>query len=662
MWTAGVAILAGGQQGIVISGNQATGAVNGGNVLTPNRERALTGVQSTGFVGTQAQEESTDPYIDNVSLLLHGDGADNSTTIVDNSNNGLSPNFISGNAGIRTANFKYGTGSLFSDGTDDAIWYSSADNAGFNFGTGDFTIEFYARTTVTNQVTMMSFYANTDGSQAQGWQIRYESSGTLSFIAYSGGSVAVNFGTSAVLTTTFKHVAVSRVSGTVYLFVNGVLQNNLAWAGSHDFNSTYRLRIFSGFDTTTTFNGNIDELRITKGVGRYTTSFTPRASAFPDSPIIRLVGNAAAGQVGGFGGEAPYTGAFTLGAVQAVLSTPDTDTISEIRVKAITSTTAIVVYYNASTTDIFAVVVTVSGDTVTAGTPITVVPGSAVSQIAMDVLSPTLAIIVYRETFDNYLRAATISISGTALSTNTAVDVHAGSRSIDANGLVVLSPTSVMLLYSYYPGGDAESKAKTLTISGTSISPGNEFSVAAAGREFPQPARLTATTVLVIYYSTTLQQIYAKVLTAGTTMTAGAEVSFGLATFHYLDGIVEQSSTEAIAIFDENSTGDTKYAVISVAGTVPTINTPVVTTDIQYYQTPTTLSTTQFFGYYDVFGRVYTRTTNVVDAVGTAQEMTDSPSAGEQTFCLMSYGKLLLVYQDYTVGIEGIKARVVTLS
>jgi hypothetical protein len=89
------------------------------------------------------------------------------------------------------------------------------------------------------------------------------------------------------------HVAVSRVSGVLYLFVNGVLQN----AGGTSFttnvkDSSAEVRVGRlGFDATYKYQffGRIDEVRITKGSGRgYTSTFTAPTEAYPNSAPYTL--------------------------------------------------------------------------------------------------------------------------------------------------------------------------------------------------------------------------------------------------------------------------------------------------------------------------------------------------------------------------------------
>jgi len=83
-----------------------------------------------------------DPYWDNVVLLLHFDGVDGSTVIVDSSKSAIAIT-CEAEAKLSTAQYKYGTASLLLDGTLDRLSISSS---ALVIGTEDFTIECYART------------------------------------------------------------------------------------------------------------------------------------------------------------------------------------------------------------------------------------------------------------------------------------------------------------------------------------------------------------------------------------------------------------------------------------------------------------------------------------------------------------------------------------
>jgi len=87
--------------------------------------------------------------------------------------------------------------------------------------------------------------------------------------------------TSVLTATTWQHIALSRASGTVRLFVNGTsvasASSSAEWTGQ---------RIFIGDNnvsgTDYFFNGYLDDIRITRGYARYTGNFTPQTSQWQD--------------------------------------------------------------------------------------------------------------------------------------------------------------------------------------------------------------------------------------------------------------------------------------------------------------------------------------------------------------------------------------------
>ena len=150
--------------------------------------------------------------------------------------------------------------------------------AGANFGTGDFTVEGHLYwSSLGGSSEWGAFQISTPGA--------YESNtSNLALFTVSGGVYAIycggvfTSGTSAV-TGVWQHVAITRASGTVRLFVGGV--NILQITSSHNFSEAGG--VLGGYYGAT-YNGDllIDEFRITKGVARYTANFTPPTEAFPD--------------------------------------------------------------------------------------------------------------------------------------------------------------------------------------------------------------------------------------------------------------------------------------------------------------------------------------------------------------------------------------------
>ena len=97
----------------------------------------------------------------------------------------------------------------------------------------------------------------------------------------TSGNVLVGPGATTVTHNTWHHVAFVRDGTTLRLFLDGVSQGTASFTGAID---TISETLSIGFDNAGSryFNGNIDEVRITKGVARYTANFTPPNVAFPN--------------------------------------------------------------------------------------------------------------------------------------------------------------------------------------------------------------------------------------------------------------------------------------------------------------------------------------------------------------------------------------------
>jgi hypothetical protein len=207
-----------------------------------------------------------DSYWANVSLLLHMDGSNGSTTFTDSSSNAITVTGY-GNAQISTAQSKFGGASAYFDGNGDYLLTASS-LAPFQMGTGDFTVEAFIR-----PAESVASYRSLIGLQSGDIDTLYILSGQLTW--YSSGSAA---GTIAV--DTWYHVAVTRQGTSLRTFIDGVLVNTSTNSNDMTFG---RLRVgTSAVLTSEWFQGWMDELRITKGVARYTANFTAPTAPFPN--------------------------------------------------------------------------------------------------------------------------------------------------------------------------------------------------------------------------------------------------------------------------------------------------------------------------------------------------------------------------------------------
>lgn len=232
---------------------------------------------------------AADASFANVSVLLKADGLDNSTSFVDSSANNFAISRF-GNTKISTAQSKFGGSSALFDGTGDYL--TVAANNAFNLGTGDFTIESWVY--LTAESTSYQIVASIAWSTAKTVQIRYGDSGfgRKLQVTVQGDNAANVWSTSATQAShrnTWVHLAFTRSSGVCRLFVNGVVQsiNSGINPGTYPFTSftdtsnvTGNLGLAVGANRvgTSTLFGYLDDVRITKGVARYTANFTP-----PDS-------------------------------------------------------------------------------------------------------------------------------------------------------------------------------------------------------------------------------------------------------------------------------------------------------------------------------------------------------------------------------------------
>ena len=181
-----------------------------------------------------------------------------------------------GNAQISTSVKKYGTGSLAFDGTGDYLQIPYSPN--FQFGTGAYTIEFWINTTVTDAWIM--FNAATD----TGIRLFIDASGKIQLNEQVSNVDNVQTSTSAINNGAWRHVALSRASGQgTKIFIDGV--SEAQQSAAYNFSNTSTLYIGTRSTLVYFFNGYLDDLRITNGYARYTTTFTPPTSFSNTGPI-----------------------------------------------------------------------------------------------------------------------------------------------------------------------------------------------------------------------------------------------------------------------------------------------------------------------------------------------------------------------------------------
>jgi hypothetical protein len=228
---------------------------------------------------------SFDPYFSSVSLLLHCNGSNGSTTFTDSSVNACTSS-VTGNAAISTgayAPLAGNTSSLHCDGTGDSLAITSGAT-GLTIGTGDFTFEFWIQRSATPAADWYLF-DNRHGDTPGSITILLTTNNKIVFC--SDGAVPIVTSTTALTVDTMYNVSVTRSGTNLKLFINGTQEGgtitnstNLTIGSSGN-----PLKISKNGVTldASNLNGYLDEIRITKGVARYTSNYTPSAVAFPNN-------------------------------------------------------------------------------------------------------------------------------------------------------------------------------------------------------------------------------------------------------------------------------------------------------------------------------------------------------------------------------------------
>ena len=221
-----------------------------------------------------SSNSNVDPYAEYVTLLLHMDGINGSTTFIDNSyvQNTVTAN---GNAQISTAQSKFGGASAYFDGNGDSISF-----ADLQLGTGSFTVEMWFKTNSGNQYAQLIGNESNGGSAGFTLLINNNSPSGGQVAVYSNGSLVVQSSSGDWSDDAWHHVALVRSDSNVTLYLDGISYgtgtNSNSWDGGNYYIGTNA--VYSGRD----LDGYIDDLRITKGVARYAANFTPPTAALPD--------------------------------------------------------------------------------------------------------------------------------------------------------------------------------------------------------------------------------------------------------------------------------------------------------------------------------------------------------------------------------------------
>ena len=208
-----------------------------------------------------------------VTAMFNFDGSDGDTTTsgLDASNKNLTVSYSSGDQ-LSNTQKKFGATSLY---VADNVTLSSSD--GFNMGTGDFTIEaWYYLTQYNNHFLYDQYAGSSTGAGNNQIYVKSTEGGSIR-VYYDGNSKFTTTG--AISLNTWTHVALVRYSNTIKVYFNGTADGTTqSYSGQFGKTGTVYLgdQHAGGGGAPAYY---IDDLRVTKGLARYTSNFTAPTTA-----------------------------------------------------------------------------------------------------------------------------------------------------------------------------------------------------------------------------------------------------------------------------------------------------------------------------------------------------------------------------------------------
>ena len=163
-------------------------------------------------------------------------------------------------------------GSVSFNGT--SAYLSVPYSSNFEFGNGDFTVECWMYSAGVNLQGLMAFPHNA-GNYAQVLIYGASASSLALYSSSNGTSWDVSSGISigTINLNAWNHVAVSKSGSSIRLFMNGILQNTVIFAGT--FAGTYDRCWIGDTSGNPNYSGLLSNVRVVKGTAVYTANFTP---------------------------------------------------------------------------------------------------------------------------------------------------------------------------------------------------------------------------------------------------------------------------------------------------------------------------------------------------------------------------------------------------
>ena len=217
-----------------------------------------------------------DTYSDKTVLLLHFDDAIGATTLTD---------------AMGYVTQQTGSGTVVADAT--AFGGKCLDVSGsatktfthplLYLGYDDYTVELRIKKTGTlpsNPTIIWNKCPWSSGVDTGYFDVTIDHSSHPGLALWWDGQVRVRSGTSLLTDNNWHTVAISRFGGTTRLFYDGVVVASTTYVGIVNL-----IDLHLGYESTYPLGFMVDELRVTRGVARYTDNYTPATAPFAEDPV-----------------------------------------------------------------------------------------------------------------------------------------------------------------------------------------------------------------------------------------------------------------------------------------------------------------------------------------------------------------------------------------
>ena len=274
--------MSGGNGGVIGAANIPTSVAASGVWRPSEIARILQRAVSNEVVWPTAQ----DPNFSSVIGLYHYKNWRSDGSLLDSSAAGhhLPPTISGSNSGPTLfTGAKFGSASLASGLAGTSLGWHLA-HSDYNLGTGDFTIEGWFNFTGTGDSCMLfDFRASDANGSTNGPAVIRLNTGKVVYRPFNvaSGNTTITGGTTTTAAA-WHHIHVTRASGVTYLGMDGAQEGSDYSDSTNYAGGTFWLGELAGDPTNLIMKGRIQEVRLTKGVARYSRTYTVPVSPFPD--------------------------------------------------------------------------------------------------------------------------------------------------------------------------------------------------------------------------------------------------------------------------------------------------------------------------------------------------------------------------------------------